>query len=146
MNRIKNGLKKLLKKMSRIRNDESAGRTLAELILGILIHGIFFLALGMIVMNRRLLFALGLLAGLIAAVFAVINMYDTLNMGLELKGKESVRYIRQKSFIRMAVALILMLAAVLININLFIGVVVGLLSIKTSGLFNRYLDRLYDET
>ncbi len=132
--------------MSRIRNDESAGRTLAELILGILIHGIFFLALGMIVMNRRLLFALGLLAGLIAAVFAVINMYDTLNMGLELKGKESVRYIRQKSFIRMAVALILMLAAVLININLFIGVVVGLLSIKTSGLFNRYLDRLYDET
>lgn len=146
MNRIKNGLKKLLKKMSRIRNDESAGRTLAELILGILIHGIFFLALGMIVMNRRLLFALGLLAGLIAAVFAVINMYDTLNMGLELKGKESIRYIRQKSFIRMAVALVLMLAAVLININLFIGVVVGLLSIKTSGLFNRYLDRLYDET
>lgn len=132
--------------MSRIRNDESAGRTLAELILGILIHGIFFLALGMIVMNRRLLFALGLLAGLIAAVFAVINMYDTLNMGLELKGKESVRYIRQKSFIRMAVALVLMLAAVLIDINLFIGVVVGLLSIKTSGLFNRYLDRLYDET
>ena len=132
--------------MSRIRNDESAGRTLAELILGILIHGIFFLALGMIVMNRRLLFALGLLAGLIAAVFAVINMYDTLNMGLELKGKESIRYIRQKSFIRMAVALVLMLAAVLININLFIGVVVGLLSIKTSGLFNRYLDRLYDET
>lgn len=132
--------------MSRIRNDESAGRTLAELILGILIHGIFFLALGMIVMNRRLLFALGLLAGLIAAVFAVINMYDTLNMGLELKGKESIRYIRQKSFIRMAVALVLMLAAVLIDINLFIGVVVGLLSIKTSGLFNRYLDRLYDET
>lgn len=141
MNRIRNGLRKLLKKLSRIRSDESAGRTLAELILGIMIHGILFFVLGMIVMSRRAYFGTGLLAGLAAAVYAVINMYDTLNIGLEMKGKDSVSYIRRKSLARTAAALILMVIAIIIDIYAFIGVVTGLISIKTSSIFNRILNR-----
>lgn len=130
-----------MKKLSRIRSDESAGRTLAELILGILIHGILFFVLGMIVMAKRLFFAVGLLVGLAAAVYAVINMYDTLNMGLELKDKDSIVYIRRKSLTRLGVALVLMIIALFIDMNSFIGVVIGLISIKTSGMFNRILIR-----
>lgn len=90
-------------------------------------------------MAKRLFFAVGLLVGLAAAVYAVINMYDTLNMGLELKDKDSVIYIRRKSLTRLGVALVLMVIAFFIDINAFIGVVVGLISIKTSGMLNRIL-------
>jgi hypothetical protein len=131
-----------LKRLSLIRrNDDTAAETLAELILGILIHGIVFLLLGMIVMKHRLWFAAGLLVGILAAVYAVLNMYDTLYVGLDMSRKDSSSYIMKKSLTRAAIALALMVVSVLLDPYAFTGVVVGLLSIKTSGLFNRLLGR-----
>jgi c-di-GMP-related signal transduction protein len=92
-------------------------------------------------MKHRLWFAAGLLVGILAAVYAVLNMYDTLYVGLDMSRKDSSAYIMKKSLTRAAIALALMVVSVLLDPYAFTGVVVGLLSIKTSGLFNRLLGR-----
>ena len=75
------------------------------------------------------------------AVAAVINMYDVLDAGLRLNERGAATYIRNRSLLRMALAFVVLLAAVFIDVHAFAGVTLGLISIKLSGLSNKFIRR-----
>lgn len=139
-------IQRLQKIRSRKESDKVAGRALAKMIVGILLHGILFFIIGMIVIPRRIIFSLGLIVGLAGAIFAAISIYDALDIGLDLGEKSARMHVIKKTLIRFAVAIILMVGAILINIYAFVGVTVGLLSLKTSGLFHMAINKFLGET
>ena len=127
-----------------IRRNDAAGQVLAQLIAGIVMISFIFLAVGLLLCpgTGKLFFGAGLIVGMIAAVFAVIGMYDALDAGLRLNERGAASYIRARSILRIVVAFVLLLAAVLINVYAFAGVTAGLISIKLSGLTNKLIKRI----
>lgn len=139
-------LNKLRKWLLNIRRNDSAGQVLAQLIMGILIISVIFLALGLLVcpgLSNKLFFGGGLIVGSAAAVFAVIGMYDALDAGLRLNERGAASYIKTRSVLRIVIAFVILLAAVLINVFAFAGVTAGLISIKISGLSNKLVKKLF---
>ncbi|MCR5149437.1 MAG: hypothetical protein K6C35_10820 [Eubacterium sp.] len=133
----------IMKRLLRLRRDDSAGHVLAQLIIGIFLISIIFLAAGLIIVpgTGKIFYLVGLLAGAALAVAAVINMYDALDAGLRLNEKGAATYIRNRSLLRIALAFVILLVAVFINIYAFVGVTLGLISIKLSGLSNKFIRR-----
>lgn len=127
-----------------IRRNDAAGQVLAQLIAGIMMISMVFLIIGVILCpgTGKLFFAAGLIVGAAAAVFAVIGMYDALDAGLRLNERGAASYIRTRSILRIVLAFVLLLAAVLINVYAFVGVTAGLISIKISGLSNKLIKRI----
>ena len=112
--------------------------------LRIVMISFIFLAVGLLLCpgTGKLFFGAGLIVGMIAAVFAVIGMYDALDAGLRLNERGAASYIRARSILRIVIAFVLLLAAVLINVYAFAGVTAGLISIKLSGLTNKLIKRI----
>ena len=136
-------MERIMKRLLRIRRDDSAGHVLAQLIIGIFFISMIFLAAGLIIISGKgkLFYLAGLLIGMGLAVAAVIHMYDVLDAGLRLNERGAATYIRNRSLLRMALAFVVLLAAVFIDVHAFAGVTLGLISIKLSGLSNKFIRR-----
>lgn len=111
-------------------------RTLIELFFGIIIHVIIFLIPGAILISPGWLYVLSIITGGLAACVVLINMYESLNVALELGKEKAKSIIIKKSIFRMILMLIVMLAGLMIHWSSFVGVVIGLLGLKTSAYFN----------
>ena len=136
-------MRKIINRLLRIRRDDNAGKVLAQLIIGIiLICLIFFFFFVVIIPGMgKIFYLVGILLGSGLAVAAVINMYDALDAGLRLNEKGAATYIRNRSVLRIVIAFAVLLVAIFINIYAFIGVTLGLISIKLSGLSNKFIKR-----
>lgn len=125
-------------------------RILKELYIGIGITALFFLILGIIVMRPFYIFAIGLLVGVLGACVWVYSMYDTLDRALDLSKKNAKSFVALRSILRLIIVCVVMGVAIYIHWVLFVGVTVGLLTLKISALINpyikRYLDRKDDKT
>ena len=136
-------MRKIINRLLRIRRDDNAGKVLAQLIIGIILICLIFLILGVVIIPGmgKIFYLVGILLGLGLAVAAVINMYDALDAGLRLNEKGAATYIRNRSVLRIVIAFAVLLVAIFINIYAFIGVTLGLISIKLSGLSNKFIKR-----
>lgn len=115
---------------------------LKELYIGIGIVAIFFLILGIIVMRPFWIYALGLLVGTIGACLWLYSMYDVLDRALDLGKKSAKSFVAVRSILRMLIILGLMAGALFIHWNAFVGVTVGLLSLKLSAFLNPAVKKL----
>lgn len=117
-------------------------KVLKELYIGIVIVAIFFLLLGIIVMRPFWIFALGLLVGTLGACLWVYNMYDTLDRALDLSKKSAKGFVTLRCILRELAVAVLMGVSLVLHWCAFVGVAVGLLSLKISGLLNPYIKKL----
>lgn len=116
-------------------------KVLKELYIGITIVVLFFLLLGIILMRPYWIFALGLLAGTLGAFAWVYNMYDTLDRALDLSKKSAKSFVAIRSILRQLLAATMMGIALVIHWSAFVGVAIGFLSIKISGLINPHIKK-----
>ena len=102
--------------MTRIRRDRIAGRTLAELIFGIILVCMVLAVIGGIFLPGRWFFLGGLLVGAVAAVLLVINMYDTIEASLMMNEKRARSYGSWHAVLRILVTAVILGVAIWIDI------------------------------
>ena len=129
--------------MTRIRRDRIAGRTLAELIFGIILVCMVLAVIGGIFLPGRWFFLGGLLVGAVAAVLLVINMYDTIEASLMMNEKRARSYGSWHAVLRILVTAVILGVAIWIDIYAFVGVALGVASLKVSGLLHIPIAKLF---
>ncbi len=129
--------------MTRIRRDPEAGRTLAELILGIVVVSAVIALIGTIVLPGRWYFLGGVIAGAVTAVLLVINMYDSIEVAISLNEKRARSYASRHAVIRILITAVLLGIAIWINIYTFAGMALGVASLKVSGLLHGPMQTLF---
>ena len=122
--------------MMRIRRDPEAGRTLAELIFGILLVSAGIALIGTIFLPGRWFFLGGTVAGAVTAILLVINMYDSIEAALMMNEKRARSYASAHAVLRIVVTAVLLGIAVWISVYSFAGMALGVASLKISGLLH----------
>lgn len=121
--------------MTRIRHYISGiNETLKDLILGIGLYFVVISLIGVVVVEDKAGYILGVFFGSAVAVGMAVHMYQSLDKGLDMDPSSAQKYIFSRSMLR----LFMMLVAAYIGIWLpwlsFIGVVLGLFGLKFTGL------------
>ena len=128
----------------RIRSND----TLKELLTGIAVWGMLVLAFILIFTKRKLYGTIGLIVGLLLAVFYVINLYTTIDASLDLDEKEAAAYTRQKYLIRYVVVCVVYVILALTDAGNLFTCFAGILGIKLGAYLQpfvrRYIFRIID--
>jgi small-conductance mechanosensitive channel len=120
-------------------------QTIKELYIGLIIYGIFFVILGMIFMRPIWLYALALVAGLIASAGLIYDMYVNLDKALDMDSEKARSHTTAHSFLRLFVAAGLMVIGIVIHWSAFVGITVGLLGIKVSAFMNPWIRKILEK-
>lgn len=130
--------------MTRIRRDPEAGRTLAELIFGVILISLAIALVGTICLPGRWYFLGGVAVGAVTAVLLVINMYDTIDAAVMMPEKRARSYASMHAVLRILVTAVLLGIAVWISPYAFAGLALGVASLKVSGLLHGPLSKLFE--
>ncbi len=139
------GLRAVLLRLTRIRRDREAGRTLAELIFGILLISGGLAIVGTIALPGRWFFLGGIIVGAVTAVLLVINMYDSIEAAISMNEKRARNYASLHGALRIAVTAVLLGIAIWISVYSFAGLALGVASIKVSGLLHGAFAKLFSK-
>ena len=119
---------------------------LIELYAGILIFTIFisfiFVVLGIIFGSTVWLFLPGGIIGGFGACYNAYHMRDSIDRALDLDAGKATAYMTKRSMIRMLINLAIMMVAVLIRWELFIGIAVGLFGLKIAAYLNPFVCKI----
>jgi len=129
--------------MTRIRRDPEAGRALAELIFGIVLISAVFALIGGIFLPGRWFFLGGLLVGAVTAVLLVINMYDSIEAAISMNEKRARSYASWHGVLRILITAVLLVIAIWIDVYAFVGLALGVVSLKLSGLLHGPISTLF---
>ena len=120
------------------RNDEPR-KVLKELYIGIAISVVFFMLIGAFVVRPYWIFAIAIVVGGLGACLQAYGIYDCLDRMLELPEKNAKGFATSRSMIRLTLCGVAMAIAVMIHWAAFVGVSVGLLSLKIGALLNPFI-------
>ncbi len=104
--------------------------TLIELFIGIGIYFVIAEIVGLVFVENKLTYTAGLVLGTIGAMLLSIHMYYTLNKGLDMDKDAATKYIKNNSFIRLGIMLLILLVGRVITYISFLAVFIGLLGLK----------------
>lgn len=120
-------------------------RLLKELYIGTAIHVAVFMVLGIFFMRPLWLYEVSLLVGGFASALLLYHTYDCLDRALELPAKSARSFITIRVIFRLMVRVALMIIGVLIHWTALVGVMIGMLSPKTSAYLNPKIKKLLDK-
>ena len=106
-------------------------KTLVEMMVGLLVSTILVLVIGVVVVNDKLAYILGVLFGSVVACIVLLQMYHTLDKAVDMEEKRATRYMVLASIVRLAIMGAALAVGVLLP-NLFnvVGILFGLLTLK----------------
>lgn len=121
-------------------------KVLLELYIGVVLCSVVLFVVGIIFVKPRWLFALGILAGMLASCFQAYGMYDVLDRALDMESGRAKGFVSGKSLLRLILCMALMIVGILINWAMFVGVVFGLYSLKLSAMINPFIKKHMPDT
>ena len=120
--------------------------TMTGFYIGIGIYAAIIEVVGIFFSEDILSYTLGLLFGVIIAVFLFGHMAKTLDHALDLQENDATKYVRLRSFLRLFVMMAALTIGLMTERLLFITVLLGLLGLKIGALFTPFiLKRLYPD-
>jgi len=117
-------------------------KTLHEMLIGMFLFALLTGILCIVFAKRPLYCLVGLLAGLVGALFMVIHMAVTIENSVVLVEKDAVSYTRKMTVIRYGVACALMLAVGITDIGSPVLCVIGLLFLKAGAYLQPVVHKL----
>lgn len=121
--------------------------TITGFLIGIIIYAVMIEAVGIFFSEDIFSYTLGLLFGIVIAVFLMIHMAKTLDKALDLPEAQATKYVRKQSFLRLFVMLLALIISLVIDWFNFIAVVLGMLGLKIGALAAPvFLKKLYPES
>ncbi len=115
-----------------------AEETLLDLILGCLVYSLVFEVIGLIFVENKLTFSLGLLMGTAAAIGLSISMYRSVEKAVTMEPGQASRSMTLASIIRMLVILAVAWLGMHFTWISFPGILVGILGLKVSAYLHVY--------
>ncbi len=106
-------------------------KTLMEMMVGLLVSTLFVLIIGVVVVNDKLAYILGVLFGSVVACIVLLQMYHTLDKAFDMEEKRATRYMVLASIVRLAIMGVALAVGVLLpNVFNVVGILFGLLTLK----------------
>ena len=118
-------------------------RTLQEMLIGILISGIVLGIIGVIFSDRDIYCLMGLGIGMLGAAFMGTHMAYTIEDAVLLSENDATAYIRKMTYIRYAVACVLMIVVGITDIASPVMCIFGLLLLKAGAYMAPLIHRLF---
>lgn len=120
--------------------------TLTGFFIGIGIYTVAVEMVGVFFSEDLLSYTLGLLFGVVVAIFLIFHMTKTLDRALDLPQTQATKYVKRNSFLRLFVMLLALVAGLAFDYFNFIAIILGMLGLKIGALLAPFfLKRLYPE-
>ena len=120
--------------------------TLHGFLVGIGIYAVIIEIVGIFFSEDIISYTLGLIFGVLIAVFLFFHMAKTLDKALDLSEKGASRYVKGQSFLRLLIMLAVLTIGMLTEVLNFITVLLGVLGLKIGALATPFiLRRMYPE-
>lgn len=120
------------------RQISGAVETLVDLWIGIVLYFIIFEIIGIIFVENRLSYTIGLLIGCILGAFMAWHMYDSIDTALDMPEEDAVKYMRKKSIFRWLVMLGVTFAGMKFTIMSVPALLIGILGLKIAAFCQSY--------
>lgn len=121
-------------------------QTMTAFGIGIGIYAVAIEIVGIFFSENILTYTLGLIFGVMIAVFLFGHMAKTLDYALDLSEDGAARYVRLRAFLRLAIMFAALSIGMFTDMLNFITVLLGVLGLKVGALFAPLiLKRLYPE-
>ena len=120
------------------RQINGAIETLMDLFVGLILYFIIFETIGLIFVENRLSYTLGLAVGCLAAAFMAWHMFVSIDSALDMPEQDAVKYFRKRSLIRWLVMLVAAFAGMRFAILSFPAVITGILGLKIAAFCQPY--------
>ena len=112
--------------------------TLFDLIFGCIVYSIVFEAIGLLVVENKGSYSLGLLLGTAVAIGLSVSMYKSLNNCLVVTERQARRYMVFSRLLRAVVILLAAWIGMRSGYFSFPGIIIGILGLKISAYFHAY--------
>lgn len=112
--------------------------TLFDLIFGCIVYSIVFEAIGLLVVENKGSYSLGLLLGTAVAIGLSVSMYKSLNNCLVMTEHQARRNMVFSTLLRAVVILLAAWIGMRSGYFSFPGIVIGILGLKISAYFHAY--------
>ena len=112
--------------------------TLFDLIFGCIIYSIIFEGIGLLVIENKSAYSMGLLLGTAVAIGLSISMYRSLNRCLMMTEHEARRKMVFSTLFRAVVILLAAWIGMRSGYFSFPGIIIGILGLKISAYFHAY--------
>lgn len=112
--------------------------TLFDLIFGCIVYSIFFEAIGLLVVENKGSYSLGLLLGTAVAIGLSVSMYKSLNNCLVMTEHQARRNMVFSTLLRAVVILLAAWIGMRSGYFSFPGIIIGILGLKISAYFHAY--------
>ena len=112
--------------------------TLFDLIFGCIVYSIVFEAIGLLVVENKGSYSLGLLLGTAVAIGLSVSMYKSLNNSLVMTEHQARRNMVFSTLLRAVVILLAAWIGMRSRYFSFPGIIIGILGLKISAYFHAY--------
>ena len=112
--------------------------TLFDLIFGCIVYSIVFEAIGLLVVENKGSYSLGLLLGTAVAIVLSVSMYKSLNNCLVMTEHQARRNMVFSTLLRAVVILLAAWIGMRSGYFSFPGIIIGILGLKISAYFHAY--------
>ena len=112
--------------------------TLFDLIFGCIVYSIVFEAIGLLVVENKESYSLGLLFGTAVAIGLSVSMYKSLNNCLVMTEHQARRIMVFSTLLRAVVILLAAWIGMRSGYFSFPGIIIGILGLKISAYFHAY--------
>lgn len=106
--------------------------TVRDLLIGALLYGIIVEGIGLLIVENRGSYSLGILAGYLCVACMICHMYLTLEKALDMDPESATKYGRRNSLLRYVTMFAVLVAAMLIPGISVIAVIIMILGMKIS--------------
>ena len=113
-------------------------QTLFDLIFGCIVYSIVFEAIGLLVVENKGSYSLGLLLGTAVAIGLSVSMYKSLNNCLVMTEHQARRNMVFSTLLRAVVILLAAWIGMRSGYFSFPGIIIGILGLKISAYFHAY--------
>lgn len=129
--------------MKKIWNKTKIDGTVLSLWVGMVLFGILAEIIGLILVQEKLAFSIGLWLGILLQFGIIWLMQKDCERAVELEAEQAEKYIRNRSFLRSVFWFLVMAAAININVISCIGVFFGLFALKVAALLSPVVFRYF---
>lgn len=116
--------------------------TLAELMIGIFLWGIFWQAAGVWFVPDKVSCSLGLWLGVLTAELCALHMYRSLDRALELSEKDAQKYMTSRSMMRYGLIIVVLLILMITETGNPLCCFLGVMGLKAAAYLQPLLHKV----
>ena len=121
-----------------MRQKNKAIWTVVDVWIGLFIYFIVFEIIGLIFVENRLSYTLGLILGCLTGAFLIWNMFVSIDTALDMNEGEATKYTKKRGLFRGLVMLVVAFLGMRLKGISFTAVVIGLLGLKIAAFMQPY--------